>query len=104
MAGIEDHKAEFDALNVALIGASADEEDPGRPATETAKFPVAYGLTVEDAKALGALTGGRQGISIVQPCEFVINPEGKVMASMYATTQLGRMYPEEVIRFITARS
>jgi hypothetical protein len=40
---------------------------------------------------------------MIQPCEFVIRPDGTVAASMYATTQLGRMMPEAVHQFIKAR-
>ena len=62
-------------------------------------------MDVDDAQKLGAWTGGSRGIGrvILQPCEFVLNPAGEVMASLYATTQLGRMSPEEILRFVKVR-
>ena len=42
-------------------------------------------------------------MTILNPCEFILNPEGTVMASLYATTQLGRMNPAEIVRFVKAR-
>jgi peroxiredoxin len=66
-------------------------------------FPVAYSLGIEYAEKLGAWTGERRGEEIIQPCEFVLRPDGTVAASMYATTQLGRMLPEAIWYFVKAR-
>ncbi len=66
-------------------------------------FPVAHSVDPELVKALGGWTGERQGKRIMQPSEFIVRPNGEVAASMYATTQLGRMDPEEVLRFVRAR-
>jgi hypothetical protein len=60
-------------------------------------------MDVDDAQTLGAWTGARQGMTILQPTEFVLNPAGEVMASLYATTQLGRMSPEAILQFVKAR-
>ncbi len=70
---------------------------------EGVTFPIGFGMDVDDAQKLGAWTGARQGMTILQPCEFVLNPAGEVMASLYATTQLGRINPEEILRFVQAR-
>ena len=102
-----DADANFDALNelgIKLVGASADglkgaqeTVDEGHP------YPIAYGLDADDAQALGAWTGVRQELTILNPVEFVLNPDGDIMASLYATTQLGRMNPAEIVRFVSAR-
>jgi hypothetical protein len=60
-------------------------------------------VPVEVGEKIGAWMGERQGKPMIQPCEFVLRPDGTVAASMYATTQLGRMNPEEIVRFVTAR-
>ena len=97
--------AEFDELGIKMLAANTQ----GIPETEEVQhdhdlsFPVAHSVPVDLAGVLGAWTGVRQGEEYIQPCEFVIRPDGTVAASMYATTQLGRMKPEEVLRFITAR-
>jgi peroxiredoxin len=66
-------------------------------------FPVAHGVNPDLVKVLGGWTGERRGERIMQPSEFVIRPNGEVAASMYATTQLGRMNPQEVLRFVKSR-
>jgi peroxiredoxin len=66
-------------------------------------FPIAHNVPVEVAEKLGAWVGKWRGESIFQPCEFIIRPDGTVAASMYATTQLGRMKPEEIWNFVKAR-
>ena len=105
MAGIQRHSQEFDDLGVKLIAASSDPESGATEMVEKSRvtFPVAYGITPEDIRTLGAWEGERQGGSIIQPCEFVIRPDGTVAASMYASVQIGRMDPQEVLRFISAR-
>ena len=105
MARIQRHGEEFHELGVKLIAASTDPEQGAIEVSEKtgATFPVAYGITPEDIQALGAWQGERRGSSIIQPCEFVIRPDGTVAASMYASTQLGRLDPEEVLRFIRSR-
>lgn len=66
-------------------------------------FPVAHSVDPEPVKVLGGWVGERRGAHIMQPSEFVIRPNGEVAASMYSSTQLGRMDPQEVLRFIKSR-
>jgi len=66
-------------------------------------FPVAYGVQSEQIALLKAVEGVRKGKAIVQPAEFVLNPSGEVAASMYATTQLGRMNPVEILNYLESR-
>ena len=66
-------------------------------------FPVAHSVDIAAAEKLGAWIGERRGEKIIQPCEFVLRPDGTVAASMYATTQLGRMNPEAIWHFVKAR-
>lgn len=102
-----DAQKNIDALTemgIKVYGASSDEAAGAQSTVdEGITFPIAFGVDVDDAQTLGAWTGARQGMTILQPCEFVLNPVGEVMASIYATTQLGRMSPEEILRFVEAR-
>ena len=66
-------------------------------------FPVAHSVSLDLVKELGGWIGERGGKRIMQPSEFVIRPNGEGAASMYATTQLGRMDPQEVMRFVKSR-
>ncbi len=95
----------FERLGIEVIAASADGEVGARIMTEDNEitFPIGYSVDAEQIEAVGAVSGVRQERTIVQPAEFVLNPDGIVMASMYSTTQLGRMNPREVLQFIKSR-
>jgi len=92
------------ALGIKVYGASSDDAEGAQGSIdEGITFPIGFGMDVEDAQKLGAWTGARKGMTILQPCEFVLKPGGEVMASLYATTQLGRINPEAILRFVEAR-
>ncbi len=96
---------QFNELGIKVVAANADG-DAATAQTASAhhlSFPVAYEVGPHVIEALGAWTGERQGRRYMQPAEFVLRPSGEVAASMYATAQLGRMDPQEVLRFIKAR-
>ncbi len=105
MAEVEQSYDQFLELGVRVIAGNTE----GVPETEATShdnqlsFPVAHSVNPELVKALGGWIGERQGKRIMQPSEFVIRPNGEVAASMYATTQLGRMDPQEVLRFVKSR-
>ena len=92
-------------MGVKLIAASTDSREQTQQMVEEHgfEFPIAYGVTQADIAALGAFSGERRGDTIMQATEFILNPAGEVAASMYSTTQLGRMNPREVAQFIKAR-
>lgn len=96
---------QFDELGIKVIAANADgDTDSDHTKVDHGlSFPVAHSVTPEIASALDAWTGERQGKFIMQPTEFVLRPGGEVAASMYTTTQLGRMDPLEILRFVKAR-
>ena len=59
-------------------------------------FPVGHGA---DAAAVSAATGAfveaRRGI--LQSTGFVLNPDGKVIVSVYSSGAIGRLVPEDVV-------
>ena len=36
----------------------------------------------------------------IQPSEFILNQKGRVLASMYGSSPVGRMDPDEVLRLL----
>lgn len=92
-------------MGVKVVAASTDPEAGARKmaADHNLTFPIAYGVNSEHIEALGAFSGARQDEVMIQPAEFVLNPDGDIVASMYASTQLGRMYPREVLQFLKSR-
>lgn len=71
---------------------------------ETAKvaqplgFPVAYGMSRADGDAIGAWWDDRR--DHIQPSEFILSGDGKVMASTYSNSPLGRMDPKETLQLV----
>lgn len=88
-----------------MIAASVDDETGARKmaADQGLKFPVAYGIQPDLIEKLGAFTGVRQEKTYIQPTEFILNPAGEVVASMYSSTQLGRMNPRKILEFLKSR-
>jgi peroxiredoxin len=92
-------------LGVKVVAASTDGEAAARKSASdlSLDFPVGFGVTSKDIETLGAWTGDRKGETIMQPAEFILKPDGEVAASLYGTTQLGRMNPHEVAVFVKDR-
>lgn len=102
LAAWEEKKAELEALGVTIYAVSVDtleqaQEVAGRGLT----FPVAYGATKEVADLIGAWWQAERGFT--QPAEFLLDREGIVLGSMYASGPVGRMGADEVVRQITGR-
>ncbi|HIK88972.1 MAG TPA: redoxin domain-containing protein [Dehalococcoidia bacterium] len=90
-------------MKIVFANADGDPDSSQTHADHDLSFPIAHSVDEEIAAKLGAWTELRQGTTIIQPCEFVIRPDGTVAASLYATTQLGRMSPEAVWEFVNDR-
>lgn len=101
MVGFEQVKADLDALGVSVIAASVDALDKATEVAAELSFPVAYGVTRDIADQLGCWWEERRGI--FQPANFVIDAEGKVLASTYSDGPIGRMEAIDVVRYITFR-
>lgn len=88
-----------------VIAASTDSEAAVRKtiSDEGFTFPIGYGVTEADIAAVGAVQGERKESAIIQPTEFILKPGGEVMASLYGSTQVGRMNPREVAVFVKDR-
>ena len=101
MVGFEKLKIDLAALGAKVIAASVDTIDKGREVSAEVSFPVAYGVTREIADELGAWWEDRR--SIIQPAEFVLGADGKVIASSYSDGPIGRIDAADVIRMIKHR-
>ena len=105
MAGFAKHKAELDALGVRVVAASVDAEDKALEVAKDLNFPVAYGVTREDADKLGAFWDGKR--NFIQPSEFVVRGEdGKIVSSTYSASPIGRVDAADVVsllKFVEAR-
>ena len=101
MAGYQQHLAELTALGIKVIAACIDpiEKVKELAAASSITFPMAYGVTRAQADQIGSWWEERR--QIVQPSEFVLNADGKVVVSSYSDGPLGRMEAADVVKVVT---
>ena len=81
-----------------------DSEEKTAEVASDLSFPVAYGMTREQGDAVGAWWEERR--DHIQPSEFLLTGDGRVMTSMYSSSPVGRMDPQEtlsLVKFLAAR-
>lgn len=101
MVGFEKLKSELDGLGAQIVAASIDPIEKAREVAADVSFPVAYGVTRADADALDAFWEDRR--SIIQPSEFILGADGKVLGSSYSDGPLGRIDASDVVKWINFR-
>ena len=98
MAGFEKTRPELEALGVKVLAASTDPLDKAREVAGELSFPVAYGVTREQADRIGAWWEERRGI--VQPAEFVLAADGTVRSATYSSGPIGRVDAADVVKLV----
>lgn len=93
MVGYEKLRDSLAELGVSIYAGSVDSEDLTREVAADVSFPIAYGLSRETGEKLGAWWDEERGF--IQPSEFFIGHDGKVIASTYSSSPIGRMEPED---------
>ncbi len=98
MAGFEFWKAQLAAAGAKVVAASVDPIDKAKEVAAGVSFPIGYGVTRAQADQLGSWWEDRRGI--VQPSEFLLSQDGKIMVASFSTGPLGRIEPMDVVRMI----
>ena len=98
MAAFSELKGEFDALDVAIIAASVDGQEQAAEVQDGLEFPIAHGVTKDQADSIGSWWEERR--SIIQPSEFILSGSGKVVSATYSSGPIGRLMPEDAIKLI----
>jgi len=80
------------------LAGTVDSEEDTLKLAEPLGFPLAYGMTRNDADLVGAWWDERR--NHIQPSEFVVNQRGKVLMSTYSNSPIGRMDPEEALSLV----
>jgi len=101
LAGFEKLKAELEAVGAKVFAASVDPVDKAGEVAAELSFPVAYGVTRAVAEQLDSWWEERR--SIIQPSEFIMTAEGKIIASSYSDGPVGRIDAADVIKAINFR-
>jgi peroxiredoxin len=98
LAGFQKQLNELHALGAKVVAASVDPLDKAKEVAAELSFPLAYGVTRKQADAIGAWWEERRGI--VQPSEFIVGRDGKVVASTYSSGPIGRIDAADVVKLI----
>ena len=98
MAGFAKHKEALAGIGASIVAASVDPIDKAKEIADGLNFPVGYGVTHDVADALGSWWEDRR--QIIQPSEFVLGADNKVVVSSYADGPLGRIDAEDVVKLI----
>jgi peroxiredoxin len=102
--GYEQRKAQFDELGTSLYAASVDPLEKALEVGEPLSFSVAWGVERELGNMLGSFWDEER--DFIQPTEFIVNQNGKVLSSTYSSSPVGRTDPEEalvLLKFLASR-
>lgn len=86
------------SLDAKVYAASVDDVDNASEIASNLSYPVAHGVTRADADALGSWWEDRR--SIIQPSEFILGADGKVILSTYSSGPIGRMLATDAVKMI----
>jgi hypothetical protein len=82
-----------------VIAASVDDREQTAEVAAPLPFPVCYGVSRETGSLIGAWWEERR--NHIQPSEFLLTAKGRVLASTYSSSPIGRMDPEEALSLVT---
>ena len=89
---------------MSIIAGTVDTEEQTLEVSADLGFPVAYGMTREMGDKIGAWWEERR--DHIQPSEFMLRQDGRVMGSTYSNVPIGRMDAEETLtlmKFLASR-
>jgi peroxiredoxin len=92
---------EFKKENVDVVALSVDTFDKAKETVDKLKltFPVAYGLEASrDAEKIGAFWDAQR--KIIQPANFVLDSEKKVVDASYSIGPVGRIVAADALSHI----
>lgn len=98
LKGYEERRAALEEQSVSVVAASVDSESKALEVAANLGFPVAWGVSREDGEKIGAWWEPVR--NCIQPSEFVLGKNGKVIFSNYSNSPVGRMDPEETLVLI----
>lgn len=80
------------------MAASADPRDKAQEVADEVSFPIAYGVTRDIAEALGSWWENNRGI--INPSEFIVGADGRIVHSSYSSGPLARTLAPDVISLL----
>lgn len=89
---------DFGSLGTSLFAAASDNAEHTAAVAQPLSFPVGCNVSRAEGDALGAWWEPRRGH--VQPSEFILTGTGRVLASTYSNSPIGRMDPKETLSLL----
>lgn len=89
---------ELESIGAKVVAASVDDIDKAKEVADEVSFPVAHGVTRAMADALGSWWEDRRGI--IQPSEFIVGEDDKIVTSSYSSGPIGRFDAADVAKMI----
>ena len=99
MGGFGEQYSELQKFNARIIAASTDNIENSTDIAADLPFPVAHSVTREQGLTLDSWWEDRRGL--IQPSDFILNHEGKVLSATYSSGPIGRLEGIDAVRFIT---
>lgn len=99
MDGFAEHLEELEKLGAKVVAASVDDAEKAGEIAAGKGFAFGYGVNRADADAIGAWWEERR--AFIQPSEFVLNADNKVVASSYSAGPIARMDAADAIRLVS---
>ncbi len=107
MAGYQAKLDELDGEGISVVALSTDPLDKAKQTVEEdrLRYPVAWGLKVpDDADRIGAAWDPKR--KIIQPSEFILGADRRVLHATYSTGPIGRIDAGDalaLIRFLKSK-
>ena len=98
MVGFENVKQELEDIGAKIVAASIDPIDKAQEVANDVSFPVGYEVSREIADTLGSWWEDRR--SIIQPSEFIVGADNKIVVSSYSDGPLGRIDAADVVKLV----
>lgn len=95
MAAFEQKKEALAALGVSVYAAAVDSVEQTQEVIDSGiSFPVGWGVDRDTADRIGAWWEERR--NHIQPSEFLIRRDGRIVQSSYSSGPLARTHPDDV--------
>ena len=98
MVGYETILDELRSHDISVVAASVDPQDKAAEVAANLSFPVGHSVSRADAASLGSWWEERR--QIIQPSEFILNAERRVIASSYSDGPVGLVDAADVVKSV----
>lgn len=91
-------------LGASILAAAVDDKDKTADVAAELPFSVAHGVTRQQGDLIGAWWDEKR--DFIQPSEFILDHQGRLLHSTYSSSPVGRTDPEQalvMLNFLSSR-